>query len=273
MHTNNFFQPTRMLLYFKKYATDNLKFYILGALATFGIMTGIGAFGVLVAHTTYTSTTNIIPFYYIGLYLGSALLTSRSFNEFSSKEKSIDFLMLPASQFEKFLTTFLITVVGYFIFYHISCFLSLNIIEGLQNMKYNNQVKLVHDYEFLSNYREYWYYGYFLLQAIILLAATWFHKYTLIKTIVSLFVVLLAVALVHSFIILCLFGTEGEMYKRTAPFFLVGKQIYNLSNNSSYTEIYIIPEWLRNTYLFIVKFIVGPALLVLTYFRLKDKEI
>jgi hypothetical protein len=272
MQTNNFFQLSRMLHYLRKHAADNLRFYIIGALAVFGIMTFIGAFGVLLAHTTYKSTSNIIPFYYIGLFLGGTLLSSRSFNEFASKEKGIDYMMVPASQFEKFLTVFLISVVGYFVFYHISCNLSLAIIEGLQNMKYNNTIKLVHDYNFLSDGKVYFYYGYFLLQSIVLFAATWYHKYTFLKTIVSIFIFILIIGLVHSFIILCLFGAEGEFYKRTAPFLLVGEQVYG-PDNSSYTKMYMIPQWLRDFYLFAVKFLLAPIFLTLTYFRLRDKEI
>ncbi|GEP90496.1 hypothetical protein SAMN05660909_02832 [Chitinophaga terrae (ex Kim and Jung 2007)] len=271
MYTNNFFQPVRMWLYLKKHVTERLKNYILGALAAAGAIVILIFFAVFVTRSSFHSVSNIIPFYYIGLILGGALVTSRAFSELGNKEKGIDFLMLPASQFEKFLTVFLFTTVGYLIIYHIGWFLTLGLIDVVQAMKYKD-IKLARDYEYLSNYRYYWYVGYFFLQSVLLLGSTYFQKNTLIKTIPSMILVLVVIGLVHCFLILCLFGVDGDFYKRTLPFVMVGKQIYG-PYNSSYTEIYMIPTWLQDTYLFIVKYLLSPCILVISYFRLKDKEI
>lgn len=271
MQPNNVFNVRRMQLYLQKHFTDHYRFYGMGMLVIFGLMTGIAVLMILVARDPFRRMSELVPFYYIGLFLGGLLFTSRAFNELGSKEKGVDFLMLPASQFEKFITLFLISSIGYLLFYHISSYLSFKIIEGAQLTALNQKIE--RNYDFLDNPKEkvYVYYGYVILQAAFLLGATYFHKYSFIKTVLSVFIFGFALWLINCIIVTLLFGFGQEFWKRSVPFLLVAKQ--EVGPSSWHSTVYLIPEWLRNTYLFTIKFVIAPVLWTIAYFRLKDQEI
>ncbi len=260
-----------MQLYLQKHFTDHYRFYGMGMLAIFGLMTGMALLMVLVARQPFHRINEMVPFYYIGLFFGGLLFTSRAFNELGSKEKGVDFLMLPASQFEKFITLFLISSIGYFLFYHISSYLSFKIIESTQLAALNQKIE--RNYDFLDNPKEkvYIYYSYIVLQAAFLLGATYFHKYSFIKTVLSIFAAGFGLWLVNCIIVTLIFGFGHDFWKRSVPFLLVSS--LEGGPTSWHTTQYLIPEWLQNTYLFMIKFVIAPVLWTIAYFRLKDQEI
>lgn len=266
MQANNVFNLRRMQYYLQKHATDHLRFYLMGALAIFGLSTTIGIVA-LYTHNRFTEVSNFMPFYYIGLFLGGLLFTSRAFNELASKEKGIDYLMLPASQFEKFLTLFLISTIGYFAFYHLSCYLSFKIIENVQFSLIRQTI--TRDYQFITDpdEKKYIYYSYFILQSIFLLGATYFHKYSFLKTVFCIFIFLFGLYVINSIVITLLFGFKGGFWRRSIPFVLVNSPM------SWHTQTYLIPHWLLDVYLFIIRFILAPVFWTIAYFRLKDQEI
>lgn len=270
MQANNVFNLRRMQFYLQKHSTDHLRFYLMGAVAIFVLSTTIGVLAVL-SHNRFEQVSNFMPFYYIGLFLGGLLFTSRSFNELGNKEKGVDYLMLPASQFEKFFTLFMITTVGYFLFYHVSCYFSFRIIENVQ-ISYTGQ-QIARDYKFLNDpdEKKYIYYGYFVLQSIFLLGATYFHKYSFLKTVFCVFIFLFGLYLINCIVITLLFGLEGEFWKRAIPFVMVNK--LEGGPVSWHTTTYLIPRWLLDMYAFIMKFILAPVFWTMAYFRLKDQEI
>ncbi|MBS0026429.1 hypothetical protein ACTJJ0_08645 [Chitinophaga sp. 22321] len=271
MQANNIFNFRRMQLYLQKHFADQLRFYLMGAVATFGLVTLIGILLVL-THNHFDKISDIVPFYYVGLFAGGLLFTSRSFNELAHKEKGVDFLLLPASQFEKFLTLFLISTIGFFLFYHISFYLSVNIVEKVQIAV--NGLHVQNDYKFLSDPDEkvYVYYVYFVLQAIFLFGATCFHKYSFIKTVLCVLLFLFGLFLINSVIVTLLFGWKSEIWKSSIPFVMVHKMEVSgrlVHGGGSY----LIPRWLLDAYAFILRFIFAPVFWTLAYFRLKDQEI
>jgi hypothetical protein len=271
MQPNNVFNVRRMQLYLQKHFTDHYRFYGMGMLVIFGLMTGIALLMLLAAREPFRRMSELVPFYYIGLFFGGLLFTSRAFNELGSKEKGVDFLMLPASQFEKFITLFLVSSVGYLLFYHISCYLSFKIIESTQLAALNQKIE--RNYDFLDNPKEkvYIFYSYIMLQAAFLLGATYFHKYSFIKTVLSVFAFGFALWLINCVIVTLIFGFGNEFWKRSVPFVMVTK--LEGGPVSWHTTLFLIPEWLQNTYLFIIKFVIAPVLWTIAYFRLKDQEI
>jgi hypothetical protein len=271
MQPNNFFAFRRWQFYLQKHFTDNFRFYAMALLSLFGLMTVIPVLVVLTGNE-FQSLRNFIPFYYFGLFLGGLLFTSRFFNELGNKEKGVDFLMIPASQFEKFITIFLVSTIGFLLFYHLSVYTSYKIIDSVRFTKYGSHIE--NDYEFLSTPKEkiYIYYSYIVLQSMFLLGATYYHKYSFIKTVLSIFVFLLALCIINCLLVICFFGTEHGFWKISTPFVMVNKQ-EPIDTQSWHTITYLIPEWLQKIYLFAVKFLLAPIIWTIAYFRLKDKEI
>lgn len=270
MQTENIFSPTRMQSYLRKHFTDHYRFYILGMLTVFLVMICIPLFMVTFGGRIQR-LTNIMPIYYIGLFLGGTWLTSRSFSELSGKESGMDFLMIPASRFEKFLTFFLISLVGYFVFFHICWYAAVQVANLADVRIYKEPMDM--DFSLFSDPDEkiYVYYGYLLLQAIFLLGATYYHKYTFAKTLLTLVVFLVALAALNSLFVTCLFGANSGTWKQTIPFLMISK----LEGGPVYWHqtAYVIPEWLQHTYLFIFRFLLAPVLWLIAYVRFKDQEI
>ncbi|WP_143059093.1 hypothetical protein [Chitinophaga arvensicola] len=271
MQPNNVFNLRRMQFYLQKHITDHYRFYSMSMLAIFGIMTVLGVLMILLARDPFNRLSDLVPFYFIGLFFGGMLFTSRSFNELGSKEKGVDFIMLPASQFEKFVTLFLVSTIGFLAFYNLSCYVSFKIIQSVQLAALDRKIEM--NYDFFDNPKEkvYFYYVYVVLQAAFLLGATYYHKYSFIKTILSVFVFAFLVWCVNAFLVTCIFGFQHEFWKRSVPFFMVNK--LEGGPISWHTTVYLIPEWLRHFYDFALKFLIAPILWTIAYFRLKDQEI
>ncbi|PSL49868.1 hypothetical protein CLV51_1011205 [Chitinophaga niastensis] len=271
MQPNNFFALRRWQFYLQKHFTDSFRFYLMALLTVFGLMTAIPIFFILTS-SAFGRLSNLAPFYYIGLFFGGLLFTSWSFNELGHKEKGVDFLMLPASKFEKFITIFLVSTIGFFLLYHLSFYTSYKIIDSARVAKYGQHI--VNDYSFLDDPKEkiYIYYAYMALQAVFLLGATYYHKYSFIKTVLSLFIFILGLYIINAIFILFLFGNEGDFWKSSMPFVMVNK-LEMTAPNSWHPTLYVIPEWLQKSYLFAAKFLIAPTLWTIAYFRLQDKEI
>ena len=92
MQPNNVFNVRRMQLYLQKHFTDHYRFYGMGMLTIFGLMTGIAVLVVTAGRDPFRQMSDLAPFYYIGLFFGGTLFTSRAFSELGSKEKGGEFL-------------------------------------------------------------------------------------------------------------------------------------------------------------------------------------
>src|SRR4051812_8111584 len=187
MQANNILSANRFGAYFKKHLVDNYRFYLLSLIVLTGILL-LALLFVLFTGININSYSDLLPSYLIGLYLAGLLFTSKSFNELGNKPQGIDYLLLPASHLEKFLTTLLITTIGFLIVYHAAFFLAVKAFDILNSIRRGH--RLVND---IAEYTKldpwyYYYYGCMISQALILLGTVYFHKYSLIKTTFSFIV-------------------------------------------------------------------------------------
>ncbi|WP_143304630.1 hypothetical protein [Chitinophaga vietnamensis] len=269
METNNTFSLPRLGLYMKKQLVANYKFYLLAVIGLFLLMTLVGVLIVVLGHYS-TTQKHMMPAYYLFLCFSLVLFTCRSFQELGGKETGVDFLMLPASQFEKFFSQLLITTVGFMLVFHLCAFMAFEIAGLVHRAIYDTSIPL--DFPLFSHPDEkiYIYVGAMIGQAMFLLGSSYFHKFSYLKTFLSIVVLAAAFALLNSLFLQIIFG--GNMYHWSAqlPFVLIGAK--DPANDHS-AVMYIIPESLQHGYLFIVKFLLAPILWTLAYFRLKDQEI
>src|SRR4051812_5173973 len=187
MQVNNTFSAGRFGAYFKKHLVDNYRFYLMSIIVLAGLELLV-LFFVTVMDTTYSRYSELMPLYLIGLFLTGCIFTSLSFSELGNKPQGIDYLLLPASHLEKFLTTLLITTIGFLLVYHIAFFSAIKAFDILNSIRRGH--RLVND---IAEYTKldpwyYYYYGCMISQALILLGTVYFHKYSLIKTTFSFIV-------------------------------------------------------------------------------------
>ncbi|QHS61008.1 hypothetical protein [Chitinophaga agri] len=270
MQTNNVFSPARFGLYMRKHLLDNYRLYAMSVI----VLAVLSLILLLVSSTDNFSITasGLVPIFFIMLFITGLIFTSLSFGELGNKPQGIDYLLFPASQLEKFLSTLLVTTVGFLLVYHLAFYIAYQVMDMIVFAK--RDVHIVND---LRNYLQdtpayYWYYAWFGAQGFMLLGAVYFQKYSFIKTLFLLTLFLGALYLVNTVFVFLFFGGKMREWYEHVPF--IGVNITNGGTPvASGNTMLIIPEPLQHTFLFLVKYILPPMLWTLAYARLRDKEI
>jgi hypothetical protein len=213
---------------------------------------------------------------YMALFMivlfGSSLYTSSVFNPYSSPSTGIAALMVPASAFEKFLTsllTNLVFIVPFIFMYwqlHYSTIEAANAKIPIAGNKYN------HLPDFVMKYACYYY---FIIQAFIFLGSIYFTKASYIKT-ASLFI---GIFLTMGILQLTLAYYFTSFPSKVVTFPITGWQIWhyggegtlrNLNDTRYYNVVFpeIIAVMIQCFPVFIVL-----TLWFVTYLRLREKEI
>jgi hypothetical protein len=253
MTQNNIFNLQRFQLFFKRHLLLNYKGLLIafsaiaGTLILIAVLTSIGR--------SVIDQQSFIVLSYVSIFLGGAIITSQSFSEMHKPEKSIHYISLPASGFEKVLSTWLHTTVIYLFiavgfFYsawYVACslayiltdtsFVALNLFDaGLWKI-----IGL-----------------YFVVQPVFFLGAIYFKGFNFLKTLLALFVIAVFQSMFQTLVSLIVFG---EVITNSENF-----------NGASWTG----SDFIENTFLPVIKiigFYVLPAfLLVVSYIRFNERE-
>ncbi|MBW8688121.1 hypothetical protein [Chitinophaga rhizophila] len=270
MQTNNIFSAVRFGLYMRKHLLDNYRMYGMSVI----VLAVLSLVILLISSTDNFSvtTSGILPVFFIGMYITGLIFTSLSFRELGSKQQGIDYLLFPASHLEKFVTTLLITTIGFLVIYHLAFYCSYQILDFIYYTKRN-----AHIHNDLAHYMretpwEYIYFGWFAAQGFMLLGAIYFQRYSFIKVIFLLPIFLFLLYLFNSVFAIIFFGGKLHAWYTHAPF--VGVQV--MTGNGDENTIFdflIIPEKLQHIFLFMFKYLLPPILWTLAFARLRDKEI
>lgn len=117
--------------------------------------------------------------YSFALYVGGFVMTSRSFKELHNSEIAYHYLTLPCSNFERFLSKWIITSVGYAIAL-LALFLFYNVLQiGIHYMLFSHGIPFINIFDPLL-----WHSieTYIILHSIVFLGAVVFKRYSLLKT-------------------------------------------------------------------------------------------
>ncbi len=189
MQTSNVFHAPRFGAYFKKHIVDNLRLYLMSLVVLVGLLIAIGLMSVFTTGRTEIIDANFVfPFYAILLFGAGLIFTGFSFIQLGDKPKGIDYLLLPASHLEKFLTTLLITTVGFLLVYHIAFSVAIFIGAGIASITRGKYTMNGYFPDDLKNYMTLLYHWWFMAQAIILLGSAYFPRYSIIKTLFAVFI-------------------------------------------------------------------------------------
>jgi hypothetical protein len=273
---NQVFNINRWLLFTSKHWNENKKKYLLSLVAIAALLT-IWFFIVLLVEPgsapypyPMQSTT-----YFIGLFVIGLLYASLMFADLADSPKGIHFLLIPASAFEKLLTTFLFSTILFFICYTLIFYgVDVVMIKIANSLEYNYNAaqpyeqKVVnvfgdqlpdHDFETFSLF----FLLYAALQAAFLLGSVYFERYSFIKTAICLLVVFLF------FMLLIVQVLGGMMPEGSWPTSLVK---YNIKAKDV-VQVVALPRWIGDVMQYVFVYALAPFFLLVTYFRLKEKEV
>lgn len=273
MQANNILSAGRFGAYLKKHLVDNYRFYLMSIVVITGLALLLLTFAGVV-EANFSTYSDLLPFYLIGMYVTGIIFTSMSFNELGNKPRGIDYLLLPASHLEKFLTTLLITTVGFLIVYHFAFFLAAKVLDTIISLRHGRHLR--NDLGEFSQ-PNMWYLNYYfwvLAQSVFLLGAVCFHKYSFIKTTCCFIVFCVFLYLLNGVFTQIFFHGKMIDWRAQMPFVGVGLSVPPVGDPiTSRQEFLTLPSGMRDVFIFIGEYLVAPMLWTIAYFRLRDKEI
>jgi len=241
-----------------------------GRSALFGMLTVISIFSFILLMTSFdtnqillTELGNrlyIIEFWFIGVFF-----SGMAFRDFRNKERSMAYLMLPASSLEKFLSILFLTTIGFFI--------SFTLLFGAFNLLNMGVISSFSEALSLELYnpfnRDVWasIMIFIPVQAIFLAGATTFKKVPLFYTVLYFFLFLLIYGFLAT--ILMKFYT-GSL---TISEFGDNSSISFYSSDGYMGEKSIDKILSVQSFLFFISYLLAPIFWVVAWFKIKEKEV
>jgi hypothetical protein len=202
------FSIYRVWLLCKKQWAENRQLYFLGILAMAGIMSA--AFFTNVPSPGGLSYNMQRTILLGGSMIAGGLFASTILSKFNDKIKGIQALILPASAAEKLVSAIIYSLVIFPVVYLLIIYPVMALVHYADTALFGHTVPL---YDLNLNGRFYETIGLFiLLQTAVLLCSVIFKRYTIVKTIVFLFVVFYVTNGLNPLILNKVLATEGKKY-------------------------------------------------------------
>jgi hypothetical protein len=274
---NKTFSFQRFILLLGKHWSENKKRYGLSVLAYMGMLFMWFGFIILTDEKDPMAEGLQQVSYLFPLLVAGAVYASQFYSALASGPKAIAYLMVPASSFEKLLCGILYSIVAFFIVYTLAFYLVDAIVIALVNTAHPSytvagngampqSARVAH--LFVSkdtpgpHMNLHFFFLFVLVQATYLLGSVYFARYSLIKTAISSFVILMLF-----FLVIYLFTSSvlphGGYYDLTSFRIFEGGR----------TVLVQTPEWLGTLVRCMLTYGLPSFLWAVTYFRLKEKQV
>lgn len=272
---SQFFSFSRFLLLISKHWADNKRRYLLAVIGFVLLLTGWFTFTMLVSPAWPMNEEVQVLTFLFTLFGVGGFYASQYFRDLGSRSRGINFLMVPASSFEKVLCAILFTVVIFFVvftvaFYLVDIFMVAISNQFLKPEDPDKRAGVINIFRAAILPSE----GvsainvilvYFAVQSGFLLGSVYFSKYSFIKTVITGFVIF--------FTFFCLIYVLYEYLMPKGEYvngFLTSFRI-NTSEGSGY--LVKVPGWVDQLIYIILMYTITPYLWVVTYYRLKEKQV
>jgi hypothetical protein len=246
---------------------ENGRLYIFSTLAGLGLMALFFTFWGFTSAPVYNEDATYLPIFLVGLFVGGSVFASMSFNMLGSKDKGIYWLSVPATHLEKLVCTIFYTTIVFTIVYCLCFFVvkSIAVPILLEYIKSHPGFRYVATDWKGETPNIFWNFirAYFAVQALYILGSVYFQRYAFIVTTV------VGATLIFTFIYYAS-QIEQVMFKGL-DWQIVSVKKYNEARDSYY--FYSISPTLGNTLKYILQYAWAPLFWVVTWFRLKEKEI
>jgi hypothetical protein len=283
---NQAFDLQRWGLLVRKHWSDNRNKYTLSLGAIAALLLLWFGFLILVDKRGAMNKEGQLFTYYIGLFLTGALYASFLFGDLANKPKALNFMSVPASQLEKVLCMALYCVVAFWV-----CYTAIFYFVDFIMIKVSNAVQLARlkegatlNYPFVKE-TVFNVFGrientprdnpfnpltvvlllFFAVQGAYALGSIYFPTYSFIKTTISLLLIILLFIFLMAKVLLPILP-KGSFGDSLTKFYIYDRDYSNRS-------VILLPSWTDNVIFGFFKYLLAPAFWVVTYFRLKEKEV
>ena len=194
---SQFFSLKRFRLLVLKHWTDNRRRYTLSVLAFIGLLTAWFALSLLMPEDQVPMSQDVqqTTFFFL-LFVTGTFYASQYFRDLSSRTKAGNFLLIPASSFEKLLCGILYSAILFPLVFIAAFYLADSLMVALANAVYHGgaKTKVISifsvDFFRFNNHRTLNFLLFFIsVQSLFLLGSVYFSKYNFIKTIISGFII------------------------------------------------------------------------------------
>jgi hypothetical protein len=272
---NQFFNINRFSLLVVKHWADNKKRYLLSVLAFIGLLIGWFTFTILVDSRFPVGQGLQMVTYFFSLFTIGSFYASQYFRELGSRSKGINFLLVPASGFEKVLCSLLYNVVLFFLVFTAAFYL-VDILMVWIGQSLVSDIPYPADQKGLLNVFHaanihasprttvniLWIY--FTIQSVFLLGSVYFQKYSFIKTIIAGFVLFFIFFVVVYFLYDMM--PKGDYANGILTSYIV-------KNDGKVDFLVELPRWFGQLLYYIFMYGTAPFLYIVTYVRLKEKQV
>lgn len=273
---NQFFSFKRFLLLVLKHWADNKKRYGLSVLAFVGLLITWFVFTMLTGFDDIPMGRGVQQVtFFLTLFAVGTFYASQYFNDLGSRSRGINFLLVPASAFEKLLCSLLYTVVLFFVVFTIAYYLVdtlmvaiANIFPGTEKLAKKPSVINVFKVTLLRFNRDAtinFLLFFFSIQSAFLLGSVYFQKYSFIKTVICGFVA--------GFVLFCLMYFFNEQLLPNGDFHRGFLTSYRVHVDGVNDHLVQVPGWIGEVFRFLIMYAVAPFLWIVTYYRLKEKQV
>jgi hypothetical protein len=273
---NQFFSFKRFSLLVSKHWADNKRRYGLSVMAFFGLLFTWFVFTVLTGFDDVPMGRAVQTItYFFALFAVGTFYSSQYFSDLGSRAKGINFLLVPASAFEKLLCALLYTVVLFFVVFTVTYYAVDLIMVGIakalpikSTTGSQPAVANVFDIVLLSFNKDTtlnFLFFFFTVQAAFLLGSVYFERYSFIKTIIACFVT--------GFIFFCLLYFLNEQVLPNGGFHSGFFTSYLVREDGVNDRLVQLPSWIGHLFRILVMYAAAPFLWIVTYFRLKEKQV
>jgi hypothetical protein len=264
---NNTFDFNRFSLLVKRQWVENRKLYLMGVLTLLGLGIVIHSLGTDWVEGNFMLIQVRVVLFFFSFFLGGTLFTNYIFKDLSDKNSSTSFLLIPASHLEKQLSmsiyVFIVFPIIYLMLYYVIDHTFVNIANGLHNGlvgKTLNPNKYLFDFlkesESQVGRLAILIPAWFAVQSFVILGSISFMGWSYIKTGFAGFIILFVIALL-------VIMTEK----------LLLDDLSNELGSSNYSQIKPTKDMIDGYVMFGFQYVITPLLLVITYFKLKEKQV
>jgi hypothetical protein len=273
---NQFFSFKRFSLLVLKHWADNKKRYGLSVLAFIGLLTAWFVFTMLTGFDDTPMGRGVQQItFFLSLFAVGTFYASQYFRDLGSRAKGINFLLVPASAFEKLLCSILYTAALFFVVFTAAFYIvDVLMVALVGNFTDANQlpkkpsvinVFTVGLLRFNKDATINFLLFFFSVQSAFLLGSVYFEKYSFIKTIICGFI--------GGFILFCLMYFFNEHLLPNGEFHKGFLTSYLVHIDGSNDHLVQVPRWIGEVFRFLVMYATAPFFWIVTYYRLKEKQV
>jgi hypothetical protein len=255
MEKINQFSMQRFILLMQRYLMFNSKTWLIGAGAIAGTLIVIALLQTYFAGGRF-NLAGLVNTGQTFIFISGLIITSMAYNEIHVPARSQFFLTLPATTSEKLLSHWLITSVLFIIIANVLLTLILLLPNLVAAAAWNSPISVFNPFT-QANLRLMSIYV--VIQSIFFLGAIYFRHNNFLKTILSLFVISIIVNIIGFIIMYLAFGATGFQ----------GNNFELVDPDFAFSMERIFPLTMK----IIFYAIIVPFCLVVSYFKLKEREV